>query len=126
MKAVLGCTQTDFPMTYLGMPLSIAKPLKEAFLPLIEKVERKLEGWKGKMISQGGQLQLVQSVLSIIPVYHMSCFYLPQWVIQRLDKIRRTFLWAKLKNRSSGISLTNWEMACIPKIYGGLGIFYLQ
>lgn len=122
VQAVLGCNRTHFPTTYLGMPLSITKPRKEAFIPLIEKIERKLGGWKGKMISRGGRLQLVQSVLSTVPVYHMSCFCLPQWVILRIDKIRRAFLWAKPITGGSGISLTNWEMACIAKPWGGLGI----
>lgn len=126
VETVLGCTQTNFSITYLGMPLSVDRPKKEAFLPLIEKVDRKLSGWKSKMISRGGRLQLVHSVLSTIPIYHMSCFRLPKWVIQKIDKIRRSFLWAKPSKGKRGISLTNWEEACISKREGGMGIIDLN
>lgn len=46
--AILGCTQTDLPVTYLGMPLTIKQPDHSLFIPLIEKMEKKLQGWKGR------------------------------------------------------------------------------
>lgn len=91
-------------------------------MPLIETVERKLRGWNGKMISRGGRLQLVKSVMSTVPIYHMSCFKLPKWVIRRLDRIRRSFLWGKTRSEKKGLSLINWEVAYIPHCWGGLGI----
>jgi hypothetical protein len=35
----------------------------------------------------GGQL------IYTMPVYTMACFKLPRWVIKRLEKIMRDFLW---------------------------------
>lgn len=52
----------------------------------------------------------------------MMCFRLPQWVIQRIDKARRHFLWGKSDDNTTGLSLTNWEMCRYPKICGGLGL----
>lgn len=69
---ILGCTQTELPVTYLGMPLTIKQTDRSLFIPLIEKMEKILQGWKGKMISRGGRMQLVNSVLSSIPSYFMS------------------------------------------------------
>lgn len=77
------------------------------------------------MISKGGRLQLVQSVLSTIPIYHMCCFRLPEWVVKRIDQIRRSFLWAKVQNGGKGISLINWPVACLPRFWGGMGILNL-
>lgn len=51
VKAIMGCSQTTFPITYLGMPLTIKKPTKELFLPLVEKLERRLQGWQSKLLS---------------------------------------------------------------------------
>jgi hypothetical protein len=72
------CTIQSLPVTYLELPLTIKKPSREVYYPLLEKVEDKLDGWKGKLISKGGRLQLADSVLSAIPRYYMSCFLLPR------------------------------------------------
>lgn len=122
VQAVVGCTRTEFPVKYLGLPLTINKPTRTQFMPLIERMERKLSGWQGKLISRGGRLQLVQSVLSSIPTYYMMCFRLPQWVIQRIDRIRRTFLWGADGENKKGISLISWPAVCKPRCLGGLGI----
>lgn len=122
VRDLLGCASTTLPMTYLGMPLTLQRPTRQCFLPLIEKIETRLEGWKSKLISRGGRLQLINSVMSSIPIYIMACFRLPKWVINRIDKIRRDFLWRKNDGSANGVSLTNWQSACLPKIWGGLGI----
>ena len=122
----MGCAKGQFPTPYLGLPLTILKPAKEQFMPLVERIEKKLGGWKGKFISKGGRLQLVKSVLSSIPIYHMMCFRLPQWVIMRIDKVRRQFLWGKPTDLKRGISLTNWTVVCTPKVWGGLGLSNLN
>jgi hypothetical protein len=49
------CTRKSLPIIYLGMPLSITRPSKELFVPLFEKEENILEGWKGKLISKRGE-----------------------------------------------------------------------
>lgn len=81
VKSVLGCTQTSFPTTYLGMPLSVKKPSKQLYIPLIEKIERRLQGWHSKLLSRGGRFVLAQTIRSTIPIYHMICFVLTKWVI---------------------------------------------
>lgn len=78
------------------------------------------------MLSRGGRLELVRSVLSAIPIYYMTCFQLPQWVIDRIDRIRRGFLWGKNGSTDRGISLTSWETVCIPTNCGGLGVSNLK
>lgn len=83
----------------------------------VEKIEKKLDGWKGKLISRGGRLQLVNSVLSSIPIYFMACFQLPRWVLKRIDMIRRQFLWGKTDGSVNGTSLMNWDTVCLPKHY---------
>lgn len=115
---ILGCRRTVLPVKYLGMPLPISAPGRDQYLPLIEKMDRKLQGWNRSLISRGG-LQLVKSS---VPIYHMTCFVLPKWVIMRLDQIRRRFLWGKNGSQGTGISLISWQEVCSPIGWGGMGI----
>lgn len=68
VRIILDCHKTCLPVTYLGMPLTTKKPLRQCYMPLVEKLEKRLQGWKGKLISRGGRAQLVNSVLSSIPI----------------------------------------------------------
>lgn len=124
-EAVMGCPRTSLPITYLGMPLDITAPDRQTYMPLIEKIERKIQGWKERLISRGGRLQLINSVLSSIPIYFMTSFLLPQWVIQRIDKIRRTFLWGKNVGDGRGMSWMKWEQVCLPNRSRGLGVIHI-
>ncbi|KAJ4763210.1 RNA-directed DNA polymerase (reverse transcriptase)-related family protein [Rhynchospora pubera] len=101
------------------LPLTSKKPNKECFQPLLDKLEKKLATWKGTLLTRAGRLQLITSVLSAIPVYHMSCFCLPKWVIDRIEALSRKFLWA---TTAGGIPLKNWRSICLPKANGGFGV----
>lgn len=124
VAVVMQCNQTQLPISYLGMPLTIRKPCKQDFIPLIEKIEARIEGWTAKLLSKGGRVQLINSVLSSVPIYLMTCFELPKWVVKRIEALCRNFLWGKAQNK--GIPLISWEVVCLPKSYGGLGVANLQ
>jgi hypothetical protein len=90
---VVHCKMSNFSITYLDLPLSDRKLPKESYFNLIHQEEQKLSGWKADLLSIGGRLVLLNSVLTAKPLYYMSAFILPRWVIVKLDKIRRRFLW---------------------------------
>lgn len=56
----------------------------------------------------------------------MACFRFPKWVIERIDRTRRVFLWGKNESAKNPISLINWTAVCLPKEFGGLGIADLE
>lgn len=125
-RVVLMFKQESLPVQYLGMLLTISRPNRKEFLPLIERLEKRMEGWKGKLISRGGRLQLVKSVLTAIPIYYMMCLKLPKWVIDRIDAVRRAFLWGRNGKEGRAISLLNWPTVCMPTVVGGMGIHDLE
>ena len=51
MEIILDCSRGTFPLTYLRLPLSSKSPRRRYWLPLIEKIERKLDGWEGNNLS---------------------------------------------------------------------------
>nr|GFC48720.1 RNA-directed DNA polymerase, eukaryota, reverse transcriptase zinc-binding domain protein [Tanacetum cinerariifolium] len=44
---------------------------------IIDRVRRRLSKWKMKMLSIGGRLALLKSVLGSMPIFHMSLFKVP-------------------------------------------------
>lgn len=58
-----------------------------------ERVEVKLASWKAKCISMGGRVTLIQSALANLPVYFMSPLKCPMFVVYRIEKLERDFLW---------------------------------
>ncbi|KAJ3673051.1 hypothetical protein LUZ60_006425 [Juncus effusus] len=69
-----------------------------------------------------GRLTLIKSVLAATPVYYMSCFKLPAWLITKIEQIQRKFLWMGDKEYSGGHCLVSWERICTPKENGGWGV----
>lgn len=102
-----GATVLLFPIIYLGLPLS-DKPLhKPDYLPLIHKVSNRLSGWSASLLSMTGRIVLINSVLTSLPVYFMTAFLLPKWVINEIDGVRRNFLWHGCDSQSKKIHLAN-------------------
>ena len=73
----LRTTYTGDLGNYLGLPPIIGRGKKQAFMEVKQKIAKKLQGWKGKLLSQAGREILIKSVAQAIPVYTMSCFQIP-------------------------------------------------
>ena len=74
-------------MKYLGMPLGTSFKTASIWNPILEKMERKLSGWKHIYLSKGGRLMLFKSTLSSLPTYYLSLFTIPKSVAARLESI---------------------------------------
>jgi len=86
-----------------------------------ERFEKRLSSWKGKHLSIGGRLTLINSVLSSLPMYMMSFFEIPKGVLKKLDYFRSRFYWQGDGSRRK-YRLAKWNTLCQPKVQGGLGI----
>ena len=101
----------SLPITYLGLSLTMGRPKKIKWLLFIEKVRKRLAGWKGRMLS-GGRITLINAVFSAIPIYFLSFFPLPTWVEREIDSKRRNFLWHGVHREGKGFCLVNWKWVC--------------
>jgi hypothetical protein len=101
IRDCLQCRVEGFPQTYLGLPLSAQKLRLDSFAPLIAKVDKFLSGWRALLLSPGGRLVLLNSILDALPAYAMGAMELPAGLLDALDKLRRSFLWAPA-DRASG------------------------
>lgn len=89
---------------------------------IIDKVSKKLQGWVGNLLSFGGRLTLVNSILSAVPLCMLSLYKMPVNVRKQIDRIRRRFLRQGNVGPRKKYSLVNWDLICYPKEYGGLGV----
>uniref|UniRef100_A0A2N9I786 Reverse transcriptase domain-containing protein n=1 Tax=Fagus sylvatica TaxID=28930 RepID=A0A2N9I786_FAGSY len=122
---ILGCKTAKLPMNYLGLPLGAKFKSKAIWDPILEKMERKLAGWKRMYLSKGGRITLIKSTLSSLPTYFLSLFPIPVAVALRIDKVQRDFLWGGL-GEGKKFHLVNWSQVCQPLHSGGLGIRNLR
>ncbi|WVZ88012.1 hypothetical protein U9M48_034574, partial [Paspalum notatum var. saurae] len=87
--------------------------------------QKKLSGWKGKILSYGGRLVLINSVLSSLAMFMMSFFEVPKGIIKKLYFYRSTFFWQG-DNHKKKCRLAKWKILCLPKDQGGLSIRNLE
>ena len=90
-----------------------------------ERVEQCLSSWKGKNLSNGGRLTLINSVLSSLPMYMMTFFEIPKGLRKKLDYFRSRFFWQTDEYKRK-YRLAKWDILCQPKDQGGLGIHNLE
>ena len=76
-------------MKYLCMPLGALFKATSIWIPIMEKMERKLLGWKRLYLSKGGRLTLLN--LSSLSTYYLSLFTIPKSMADRLEKIQKNF-----------------------------------
>ena len=89
---ILDCKQGTFPMKYLGLPLRAKFKDKAIWNPILQKMERRLAGWKRLYLSKGGRVTLIKSTLSNLPTYFLSLFPIPAIVTNRIEKFQQNFL----------------------------------
>ena len=110
---VLGCKQGTLPMKYLGLPLGAKFKDKTIWSPILEKMEKRLAGWKHLYLSKGGRAILIKSTLLNLPTYFLSLFPIPAVVANQIAKIQNNFLWGGLGDEPK-FHLVKWAIVCTP------------
>ena len=85
LAEVFGCPIGKFPIKYLGVPLHYDKLTREDLQPLLDKILKRIAGWRGKLLSYKGRLILIKSCLASIPVYLLSFFKFPKWALDMIN-----------------------------------------
>ncbi|XP_048494804.1 uncharacterized protein LOC125494938 [Beta vulgaris subsp. vulgaris] len=119
--AKLCCRVGKFPLIYLGLPIGGSISRLKLWDPIIERMKSKLATWKGKLLSIGGRLTLIKSTLSSLPMYFMSIFPIPKGVVEKINRIQRSFFWHGGVDKKGG-ALIKWKILQLPKLMGGLNV----
>jgi hypothetical protein len=117
---LFGCAQGQFPIKYFGIPIHYQRLTNAEWKYVEERLEKRLNSWKGNLLSVGGRIVLINSVLTNMVLYMLYFFQLPKGVLQRLDYFRSRFFWQG-ENENKKYRLAKWSVVCRPKDHVGLG-----
>ncbi|GMI95172.1 hypothetical protein HRI_003186500 [Hibiscus trionum] len=117
----IGSLWGKLPTDYLGLPLGAKRNSIALWKPVIQKFHHRLEGWQPHILSIGGRLMLIRSVLTSLPLCFLSIFKIPVSVTKKFNSMMATFLWVG-SNSSHKVHWVNWQRLCLPLSAGGLGI----
>ena len=60
---------------------------------VVERMRNRLGRWKGKFVSMTCRICLIKSMLSSLPLFHLSLYRMPVIVTKEIVKLQRKFLW---------------------------------
>ncbi|GJV63547.1 RNA-directed DNA polymerase, eukaryota [Tanacetum coccineum] len=121
MANIIGCGASKFPLKYLGIPVGCNMSRCSNWNVIIQKFSSKLSAWKARLLSVGGRLSLIRSVLSSLPTYFMSIYLTPVAIRKKLESLRnKFFIGGDICERK--MTWVKWDQCLASKKEGGLGI----
>ncbi|GJT03279.1 hypothetical protein Tco_0824448, partial [Tanacetum coccineum] len=92
MADILGCGVAALPLKYLGVPVGCNMARCSNWDVIFQKFSSKLTLWNARLLSTGGRLSLIKSVLlGSLPTYYMSLYKVPVSVCNMLESMRNNF-----------------------------------
>ncbi|GJS68653.1 RNA-directed DNA polymerase, eukaryota, reverse transcriptase zinc-binding domain protein [Tanacetum coccineum] len=121
MANIIGCGAASLPMKYLGVPVGCNMSRCSNWNTIIKKFSSKLSSWKARLLSVGGRLSLIKSVLGNLPTYYLSIYLMLVTVRNKLESMRNKFF---IGGDQEDIKVTwvNWKKCMASREHGGLGI----
>lgn len=116
---------SDSICKYLGMPTQFGRSKEQDVYFIMDRIWKKLKGWKEKSLSFEGIGVLIRAVAQAIPTYYMSCFLLPKGLCSKIDKVACSFWWGTNDSKKK-IHWTRKENLFKSKHSGGVGFKILR
>ncbi|GKE16345.1 RNA-directed DNA polymerase, eukaryota [Tanacetum coccineum] len=118
---LIGCSTFSTPFNYLGVKVGDDMSKIKSWDEVTSKLSSRLSKWKLNTLSIGGRLTLLKSVLTSIPLYHMSIFKVPIGVLNKLESIRRNFF-NGVDGTVRKMAWIGWNKVLASKHNGGLRV----
>jgi hypothetical protein len=72
----------------------------QTFNYLKDRIWKRIQGWKEKLLSRAGKDVLIKAVAQSIPTYAMSCFDLTKTLCDDIGTMITRFWWAQQENEN--------------------------
>lgn len=84
MTGITGCSPACIPFSYLGLPVWANMNRGVNWNPVTQRFQKRLANWKVNLLSMGGRLALIKSILNNISIYYMCVFKMLEYVNSKL------------------------------------------
>lgn len=108
MKNILHITSEGLTSKYLGVPSYVGKSKARTFDYVKDRMWKKIQGWKEKLLSKPGKEILIKAVAQAIPVYSMACFDLTKSVCEELSTMINRYWWSQMDKKNK-VHWVSWE-----------------
>lgn len=120
IKTAVGIHKEGGMETYLRLPEKIFGSKRQVFAFIKDRLNNRINSWTAKFLSKGGKEILIKSVAQAMTTYVMSCFLLPQEILNKLKSAIAKFWWSTKQN-NRGLHWMAWDKVCKPAEKSGLG-----
>ena len=118
VKDVLGVQMVDVQEKYLGLPTVVGHSRQVVSRIIRDKLSKRLQGWRGMVLSKAGREILNKAIAQSIPTYAMSVFKLPANFCNELCSLVSNFWWGTEGGKRK-LAWLAWDKLCLPKSRGG-------
>lgn len=94
-KSILEFGRTYHIDKYLGWPILTKRFKNRDFDFILDKIQRRLTGWKSKLFRRASKVNLAKSILEAIPSYTIQNVWIPEGFYERINAYIRFFVWGK-------------------------------
>ncbi|GKE62582.1 RNA-directed DNA polymerase, eukaryota, partial [Tanacetum coccineum] len=121
MASVIGFSVAKLPFKYLRVSVGCNMAKCANWSAIFQKFSSKLSFWKARLLSVGGRLSLIKSVLGNLPTYYMSIYKMPSYVQNKLESMCNNFFIGG-DQEDKKMTWVKWKKCLASKDLGGLGI----
>ncbi|XP_071923241.1 uncharacterized protein [Coffea arabica] len=105
---------------YLGLPMAITRSKEQVFGFVRNSIDKKLKGWRNKLLSQAGKEIMIKAVAMAMPTYTMSCFRLTNKMCKEISSKMADYWWGDADGKKK-LHWISWKKLTAKRSNGGMG-----
>ncbi|XP_050877711.1 uncharacterized mitochondrial protein AtMg00310-like [Lathyrus oleraceus] len=86
----------------------IGRSKKATFAFIRDRIWKKINSWRSRLLSKAGNEVMIKSVFQVIPSYIISVFIIPYAIVNDIEKMLNSFWWGG-GNNNKGIRWLAWD-----------------
>jgi hypothetical protein len=95
VKQILQLSSDAKTDRYLGLPIHIGRSKNKVFGYIKDKIWKRIQGWREKLLSMAGKEILIKAVAQAIPMYAMACFDLTKSFCDQVRSMICQYWWSQ-------------------------------